>query len=87
MYVDIYSEAITKKLSKIKKKDEKHYVVVRKKMDWILENPRHNYKYLHYNRKGEQRIHIGSYVLVFKINHGKSIVSFEDYEHHDSVYS
>ena len=86
MYADSYSEEITKKLSKLKKKDSKHYEIVRKKMDWILANPEHRYKDLHYSMKGLKRIHIGHFVLVFKIDHENKIVFFEDYDHHDKIY-
>ena len=51
MYVDRYSDGITKKLSKLKKKDPAHYGIVIKKRDWILANPEHRYKDLHYSMK------------------------------------
>lgn len=87
MYLDIYSEEITKKMSKLKKKDKKHYTTIRKKMDQILANPQHRYKDLHYSMKGIKRVHIGHFVLVFVIDHTKKTVSFEDYDHHDTIYS
>ena len=86
MYLDLYSEEITKKLSKLKKKDLKNYEIARKKMDWILNNPEHRFKHLHYDMKGMQRIHVGHFVLVFIIDHNKKTVSFEDFEHHDNIY-
>ena len=85
-YLDDYSDELLKRLSKIKKKDNKHYLIVRKKMDQILANPHHRYKDLHYSMKGIKRVHIGHFVLVFKIDHLKKIVSFEDYDHHDNIY-
>ena len=86
MYKDNYSEEIIKKLVKLKKKDPKHYKIVRKKIDWVLANPEHRYKDLHYSMKGIQRIHIGHFVLVFKIDNVNELVSFEDYDHHDKIY-
>jgi len=86
MYGDFYSEEISKKLSKLKKKDPKNYSIVRNKMDFILANPDHNYKFLHFDMKGVQRIHIGHFVLVFVVNHNNKTVSFEDYDHHDVIY-
>ena len=86
MYIDKYSDEISRKLAKLKKKDPRHYSIVRKKMDWILANPNHRYKDLHYSMKGIQRIHIGHFVLVFVINPIQEIVSFEDYDHHDKIY-
>jgi mRNA-degrading endonuclease RelE of RelBE toxin-antitoxin system len=86
MYTDLYSEEIAKKLAKFKKKDLAHYSKVRKKMDSILENPKHSYKFLHNDMKGILRVHIGHFVLIFVINHDSKIVSFEDYDHHDNIY-
>ena len=65
MYVDSYSEEITKKLSKLKKKDLKIYEIVRKKMDWILDNPEHRFKHLHYDLKGSCRLWIGKLRIIF----------------------
>ena len=76
MYSDKYSEEITKKLAKLKKKDAKHYQNVRNKMDWILENPEHRYKDLHYSMKGISRVHIGHFVLTFRIDNLNKIIYF-----------
>ena len=81
MYKDLYSEEVTKKLAKLRKKDPQHYNNVDKKMKWILSNPEKRFKDLHYNMKGIKRI-----VLVFVIDHENKIVSFEDYDHHDKIY-
>lgn len=86
MYVDKYSDEITRKLAKLKKKDPAHYEIVRKKMDWILENPEHRYKDLHYSMKGISRVHIGHFVLAFRIDNINKIIYFEDYDHHDKIY-
>jgi len=86
MYADLYSEEITKKLAKLRKKDLAHYSKVRKKMDSILENPEHSYKFLHHDMKGILRVHIGHFVLIFVIDHDDKVVSFEDYDHHDIIY-
>ena len=86
MYTDKYSEEITKKLAKLKKKDAKHYQNVRKKMEWILEHPEHEYKFLGYEMKRVNRVHIGHFVLTFIIDHSNKVISFEDYNHHDKIY-
>ncbi|MBU2560802.1 MAG: hypothetical protein KKD17_00755 [Nanoarchaeota archaeon] len=86
MYKDAYSEELVKKLAKIKKKDPVEYSQIRKKMDLILADPKHNYKFLSHDMKGLNRVHLGHFVLVFRIDHEKEIVSFEDYDHHDSIY-
>jgi mRNA-degrading endonuclease RelE of RelBE toxin-antitoxin system len=86
MYTDKYSEVLVKKLKKIKKKDLKHYNIIRRKMDEILGSPHHSYKFLHYNMKSVNRVHIGHFVLVFIIDHKNKTISFEDYDHHDNIY-
>ena len=86
MYVDRYSDEITRKLAKLKKKAPKHYEMVRKKINWILANPEHRYKDLHYSMKGISRVHIGHFVLAFRIDNVNKIIYFEDYDHHDNIY-
>ena len=86
MYLDFYSVELTKKLAKIKKKDPVEYSQIRKKMDSILADPAHSYKFLAHDMKGLNRVHLGHFVLVFKIDHGNKTVSFEDYDHHDTIY-
>lgn len=87
MYKANYSEDVIKKLSKLKKKDSNQYQIVLKKINSILENPDHEYKFLHHNMKGISRVHIGSFVLIFIVNNSKKIISFEDYDHHDKIYT
>ena len=87
MYLDKYSEEITRKLAKLKKKDSKRYQIVRKKMDQILASPEHKHKDLHYGLKGVERVHLGHFVLTFTVDHVNKIISFEDYDHHDNIYN
>ena len=76
MYTDSYSEEIVKKLGKLKKKGPVAYSQARKKMDSILADPNHSYKFLTNDMKGLNRVHLGHFVLVFRIDHQKKIVSF-----------
>jgi mRNA-degrading endonuclease RelE of RelBE toxin-antitoxin system len=87
LYTDRFSKELARKLNKLKKKNTKHYQIVRNKMDWTLANPNHRYKDLHYTMKGIKRVHIGHFVLIFMIDHTNNIISFEDYDHHDKIYS
>ena len=86
MYQDLYSKEITKELAKLKKKGPLEYSQVRKKMDSILADPINDYKFLTHDMKGFNRVHLGHFVLVFRINHQNKTVSFEDYDHHDVIY-
>lgn len=86
MHVDRYSEEITKKLSKLKKKNPQHYDRVDRKIKEILDNPKHKYKNLRYDMGNFKRIHIGHFVLIFRVDHLKKLILFEDYDHHDNIY-
>jgi len=86
MYKDIYSEEITKKFKKLKKKDPKQYSQVLRKRDAILLNPDHEFKFLAHDMKGINRVHIGQFVLVFFVDPPNRTISFEDYDHHDKIY-
>lgn len=86
MYKDAYSEELARKLSKLKKKDPVQYCQVRKKMDSVLSDPLAGYKFLTHDFKGINRVQIGHFVLIFRVDHEKKIVSFEDYDHHDVIY-
>lgn len=85
MYLDKYSEEITRKLSRLKKKDPAIYSIARKKMEQILDNPEHEYKELRYSMKGIRRVHIGHFVLIFRLDSINKIVYFEDFDHHDNI--
>ena len=85
-YSGQYSEKLVKKLAKLKKKEPEHYSKIQKKMEQILDNPKHKYKFLHHTMKNVQRLHLGHFVLVFRINHKFRTISFEDYAHHDNIY-
>jgi mRNA-degrading endonuclease RelE of RelBE toxin-antitoxin system len=86
MYKDIYSEEITKKLIKIKKKHPKLFIITKNKINQIISEPNHKYRELRHTLKGIRRVHIGHFVLIFKVNHKKRIICFEDFEHHDKIY-
>tara|TARA_Y100000310_G_C20444384_1_gene697629 strand:+ start:56 stop:322 length:267 start_codon:yes stop_codon:yes gene_type:complete len=87
LYKDKYDEILVKKLQKLKKKDSFLYSKLIKKIDKILENPSHNYKFLHYSMKGLNRVHVADhFVLVFRIDHVEEVVYFEDFGHHDKIY-
>jgi YafQ family addiction module toxin component len=86
MYHDQYSEELTKKLAKLKRKDPVLFSITMKKMDSILKAPEHEYKFLGHDMKGINRVHIGHFVLIFIIDHEQKIVSFEDFDHHDNIY-
>ena len=70
----------------MEKKDFMWQEGAKKEIDSILENPNHSYKFLTYDMKSLNRVHIGHFVLVFKVDHQNQTIFFEDYDHHDLIY-
>ena len=87
MYSYNYSEKLQKVLNKLLKKDKELYLQVLKKIEEVIscENVEH-YKNLRYDLKDLKRVHIGHFVLVFKLDKNINLISFEDFEHHDNIY-
>ncbi|MBW2991125.1 type II toxin-antitoxin system RelE/ParE family toxin [Candidatus Woesearchaeota archaeon] len=87
MYEYKRSDKLKRILKKLYKKDKKLYQAILKKINEILhsDNPDH-YKNLSYDMKEFKRVHIGSFILVFKIEEKKKAIKFEDFGHHDDVY-
>ena len=86
MYLDKYSEKIIKEIKKLKKKNPKQFNQLMNKINKIIEEPLKEYKNLRHNLKEFKRVHVGSFVLIFKIDIKKKQIIFEDYEHHDKIY-
>ena len=74
-------------LNKLSKKDKSLYKQILKKIDEIINSYTiKNYKNLRYDMREFKRIHIGHFVLVFKFDKEKNLISFEDFDHHDKIY-
>lgn len=74
-------------LEKLLRKDKVLYEQVMKKIDEIINSGDvEHYKNLRYNLKEYKRVHIGSFVLVFKFDKGFNLIIFEDLDHHDNIY-
>ena len=56
-----------------------------KKIVEILENPS-KYKNLRNVLKNRQRVHVGSFVLIFEVNEADKVVIFHSFKHHDRAY-
>ncbi len=81
------SKYLKRILIKLKKKDKKLYECVLNKLEEVINNPDiDHYKNLRYDFKKYKRVHLGSYVLVFKYDKEKDIVYFNDLDHHDNIY-
>jgi mRNA-degrading endonuclease RelE of RelBE toxin-antitoxin system len=73
--------------NKLFKKDKQTYEQVLTKIEEIItcQNIEH-YKNLKYILKDRKRIHVGSFVLVFKFIKEENKIVFMDFDHHDKVY-
>jgi len=73
---------------KLQKRDKKLYENLINKMNEVLDilDVEH-YKNLKYDMKDCKRVHVGHFVLVFKYDKSKNFIYFEDFDHHDNIYS
>ncbi len=83
MYEAVFSDEFKKQLKKLKKKDKATYERLKKKIKMILLEP-HHFKHLKGDLKGEQRTHIGPFVLRFSVKENR--VYFITFKHHDKAY-
>jgi len=78
---------LQKILKKLSKKDKILYEQILKKINEIIYSYNiESYKNLKYNLKDFKRVHIGHFVLIFKVDKTKNKISFEDFDHHDNIY-
>ena len=82
----IVSDECEKNIEKLCKKNNFLKIILKKKMNQILQNPYH-YKPLKYDLAGERRVHImKSFVLKFEVNESTKTVRFLFFGHHDEAY-
>lgn len=76
---------LKKILKKIIRRDKLLYEQVMKKIEEVINSKNiDHYKNLRYNMKNFKRVHVGSFVLIFKFE--QNLISFEDLQHHDYIY-
>jgi len=81
-------QELNKKLVKLSKKDKNRFEAVMKKIEEVVTSGDiEHYKNLRYDMKDSKRVHIGHFVLVFSYDKANDFLSFEDYDHHDNIYS
>ena len=85
-YEPVFSDGFDKELRWRKKKDRGTYNRLMKKMQEILDNPELG-KPLEHDLFGKRRVHVGHFVLSYKINEKEHTVIFDGFEHHDRAYS
>ena len=79
---------LEKILSKLEKKNFSLYNQIKKKISEVInsENVEH-YKNLRHDLKEFKRVHIGHFVLIFRFDKKEGLILFEDFNHHDNIYS
>lgn len=78
-------ESLERKLAKLKKNNIVLYLQLMKKIKEIAENPR-KYKPMSNMLKGNYRVHIGHFVLLFTIDDQNHLIELKDFDHHDKIY-
>jgi YafQ family addiction module toxin component len=87
MYEYEFRKSVEKILHKLGKKSPKQISIIGSKIEEVIKNP-HHYKNLRKPLQHWKRVHIDkSFVLVFSVNEGTKTIIFEDYDHHDNIYS
>jgi len=78
-------EEVSKTFKRLLKKDRKQLEAVNKKIEQILLDP-FQFKPLRHPLEGLRRVHIGSFVLIYKITESPPTVLIVKYKHHDEAY-
>jgi YafQ family addiction module toxin component len=79
----IFSLELKKILEKIAKKDKLKLKQIESQVYKIISNPLIG-KPLRNIMKNYRRVHIGAFVLIYKIENEE--ITFADFEHHDKIY-
>lgn len=87
MYNYELKPSLQKILNKLSKKDINLYRQVLKKIEEIISSESiEHYKNLGYNSKELKRVHIEHFVLVFKYDRNRNLISFENFDYHDNIH-
>jgi YafQ family addiction module toxin component len=78
-------EEVSKTFRKLLKKDRVQLEAINKKIIQILSDP-YQFKPLRYPLNGLRRVHIGSFVLIYRVNENSATVQIIKYTHHDEAY-
>jgi YafQ family addiction module toxin component len=78
-------EDVSKTFRKLLKKDRVQLEAINKKIIQILSDP-YQFKPLRYPLNGLRRVHIGSFVLIYRVNENSATVQIIKYTHHDEAY-
>lgn len=76
---------LQRKLKKLQNKDSQYYNAIISKIVQIAESPQVG-KPLRGVLKGNRRVHIGPFVLIYKVDENYHVVKLIELEHHDDAY-
>ena len=81
------NKKLEKTLKKLSKKDKQLFEWTLSKIDEVVESYNiENYKNLRKPMNEYKRVHIGSFVLIFRYDKKNDFIYFEDLDHHDFIY-
>ena len=78
-------DKLQRKINKLENKDSYYYKVIINKIVQIAKAPQLG-KPLRGVLKGKRRVHIGPFVLIYKVNENEHFVTFIELAHHDDAY-
>lgn len=78
-------DKLRKKIEKLQNKDTQYYNTIIDKMLQIAEYPQSG-KPLRGVLKGKRRVHVGPFVLIYRIDENERIVTLLEFAHHDDAY-
>ena len=80
--------SLQKILRKLANRDRTTYEQVFNKTGEIIQSTDvEHYKNLRHDMKDRKRVHIGSFVLIFKFVKSENKIIFVDFDHHNNVYN
>ncbi len=81
------SKKLERTLKKLNKKDKLLLERTLSKINEIVNSYNiENYKNLKKPLNEYKRVHVGSFVLIFRYDKSKNVLFFEDLDHHDFIY-
>ena len=85
------SDELREIIRRLRGRDPKKVELIVKKIKQIANSDEltiEHYKNLRYDMKEFKRVHIGThFVLIFRYDKAKKFITFEDFDHHDSIYT
>jgi YafQ family addiction module toxin component len=78
-------EEVSKTFHKLLKKDKVQLETINKKINQLLANP-YQFKPLKHPLDGLRRVHVGSFVLIYRVIENPPTVQIIKYSHHDEAY-